>query len=71
MAIDQDQSVLMAIYASELIDSNKKINLATITDSAEVAEKNISSIRSFHQNLYRQMRLLLISEPEAVFLGFP
>ena len=31
----------IAIYASELIDSNKKFNLTTITDFEEIAEKHI------------------------------
>ena len=41
LPIDQDQSVLMAIYASELITSNKKINLTAITDAEDIAEKHI------------------------------
>ena len=41
LPIDQDQSVQLANYASELIDTNKKVNLTAITDPKEIAEKHI------------------------------
>ncbi|MBC2716660.1 MAG: 16S rRNA (guanine(527)-N(7))-methyltransferase RsmG [Desulfobacteraceae bacterium] len=39
--IDRRQSDQMALYATELLAGNEKINLTAITDPAEVAEKHI------------------------------
>lgn len=39
--IDRQQSDQMANYATELIDSNKKVNLTAIIDPEEIAEKHM------------------------------
>ena len=41
LTLDSNMIDQMAIYASELIAWNKKINLTAITDPAEVAEKHM------------------------------
>lgn len=39
--LDSQRIDQITIYSSELIDSNKKVNLTAITDSEEIAEKHI------------------------------
>ncbi len=41
ISLDNNMIDQISIYASELIDSNKKVNLTAITDAEEIAEKHM------------------------------